>query len=406
MAALMRETHPLTLKVMRLSRPQLSLAKQLPVDSGSVVAAALSEYTQNHPTDSGNVLSTQPFNTAEQPLDNFPVTETLVLPKSFGTMYLGETFSAHLCVCNESTLSVRDVSVRVAMQTQTHQQQPFILHNNALGALATAQAGNIQVAHEIKELGTHILACAITYLSAQGERKTLQKSFKFQVANPLIVKTKVNHLNADVLLEVQVQNATQATMALERLRFDPAEVFTMEDLSAPGNAFLQAGDIRQHLYRLRPKPAGSLEEERAVRYAAALGKLDILWRGAFGSVGRLQTSQLVRKSPGMFPIDIARATVSEHVRIEAPFTVNVELRNLSEHPMDLVVAVGRQPNVVLCGLGRRELGMVDVGESKELALQFVPLQAGVQRVGMVRVKDVRSGYTRDVDHLVDVAVSS
>ncbi|KAJ2247534.1 Trafficking protein particle complex subunit 13 [Coemansia sp. RSA 455] len=111
------------------------------------------------------------------PLETFPLSETLVLPRSFGTMYLGETFSAHLCLCNESSSVVREIGVQVVMQTSTQQLQLF---SDGPKHLASGQPLNIQVAHEIKELGAHVLGCSVSYLSAQGERRVLQKSFKFQ----------------------------------------------------------------------------------------------------------------------------------------------------------------------------------------------------------------------------------
>ncbi|KAI7826767.1 hypothetical protein BX661DRAFT_30239 [Kickxella alabastrina] len=348
MASLIRDTHPLTLKVMRLSRPTLAdTRQQLAADSTeSVLAPPLRDIEQNYPTQSGLVLSDMHIaGDTALPLDALPLTETLVLPRAFGTMYLGETFLAHLCICNESSFVVRDVSVQVAMQTAT--QQLALLGSSTGDAakqqLATRQPLNLQVTHEIKELGAHVLGCSIAYLSAQGERRTLQKSFKFQVANPLVVKTKVNHLERDVLLEVQVHNATQGAMALERLRFEPAAPFSAEDLSAgvfgSRAGFVNPGDVRQYLYRLHVPAKGplSVEQERAIRYATAMGKLDILWRGAFGSVGRLQTSQLLRKSPGMFLLETDSARVlgsdSNEAAIEEPFVACVRVRNVSERRM-------------------------------------------------------------------------
>ena len=35
--------------------------------------------------------------------------------------------------------------------------------------------------HEVKELGTHILVCEVTYTTAQGEKLIFRKFFKFQV---------------------------------------------------------------------------------------------------------------------------------------------------------------------------------------------------------------------------------
>ncbi|KAJ2784488.1 hypothetical protein H4R18_001110 [Coemansia javaensis] len=429
MASLMRKDHPLTLKVMRLSRPALAETQPQPVDSSaSVLAQPLREAGQTRLAQSGQLRSDarQAAHDDARPLDAFPLAEALVLPRSFGTMYLGETFTAQVCVCNESALVVRDVAVRVAMQTATQQLALVEPAGDApQPQLGAGQPLGLQVAHEIKELGTHTLVCSIAYLSAQGERCTLQRLFRFQASNPLVVKTKVHHLARDVLLEVQVGNATHGPMALERLRFEPASPFAAEDLGVlPGGAalwgsragFMQPGDVRQYLYRLRqPPPAAGAppDEERAARYAAALGRLDILWRGAFGSTGRLQTSQLLRRPPGMQLLEVdsvqlvGAAAAAAAATVEVPFVARVRVRNASDRAMAVAATAHahRHPLVVPCGPAQREIGPLGAGEAREVDLEFLPLVPGVQRFGAMTLADSLSGYTHEVDHLLDVAVS-
>lgn len=423
MASLMRESHPLTLKVMRLSRPSLA-ATQMVVprdEASSVLATAAADVEQSHPTRTGTIYSDQQLPDPEHPLECFPVSETLVLPRSIGAMYLGETFAAHLCLGNDSTSLVRDIDIQVVMQTAT--QQLPLYSDSSQKQLPPGQPHNVQVSHEIKEQGAHILGCTLKYLSAQGDRRTLQKSFKFQVANPLIVKTKVNHLRRDVLLEVQVHNAMQASVALERMRFEASDPFVAQDLNlnitGDGQSvwtskagFMQPGDVRQYLYRLRPRhdsSAGSVEQDRAVQYAAALGRLDILWRGTFGSSGRLQTSQLLRKSPGMFLIEVVDAEIQNtSVAVEEPFTARVRIRNVSENKMSITAAAhaNQQSTVIVCGPSHHNLGAFGVGETRDLELDFLPLAPGVQRVGPLVLTDTISGYVREASQLADAFVVS
>ena len=57
---------------------------------------------------------------------------------------------------------------------------------------------------QVKELGTHILVCAVSYMGPAGE-KNFRKFFKFQVLKPLDVKTKFYNADSDdVYLEAQV----------------------------------------------------------------------------------------------------------------------------------------------------------------------------------------------------------
>ena len=51
----------------------------------------------------------------------------------------------------------------------------------------------------MKELGTHILVCEVTYAAPHREKLNFRKFFKFQVMKPLDVKTKF--YNAEVRIK-------------------------------------------------------------------------------------------------------------------------------------------------------------------------------------------------------------
>ncbi|CAI8028282.1 Trafficking protein particle complex subunit 13 [Geodia barretti] len=66
---------------------------------------------------------------------------------------------------------------------------------------------------------------------ATGEEMLLRKFFKFGVAKPLDVKTKFMNIEEDILLEVQIQNATPTHMFLDTVTFDPSAGFRAQDLN-------------------------------------------------------------------------------------------------------------------------------------------------------------------------------
>ena len=64
---------------------------------------------------------------------------------------------------------------------------------------------------QVKELGTHILVCAVSYVGPTGENLYFRKFFKFQVLKPLDVKTKFYNADSDdVYLEAQVSRIVYA----------------------------------------------------------------------------------------------------------------------------------------------------------------------------------------------------
>lgn len=121
-------------------------------------------------------------------------TELLTLPSSFGSIQLGETFSSCLSVNNEAPVDVDTVSLKVEIQTATSK----VLLAEFGGPhykISPKDTLECLVAHEIKELGQHVLACCVTYRSPPNFRpppgprdstddpslQTFRKYYKFAV---------------------------------------------------------------------------------------------------------------------------------------------------------------------------------------------------------------------------------
>lgn len=117
-----------------------------------------------------------------------------MLPASFGSIQLGEVFSSCLCVNNETQVDIEVTQVRVEMQTVT--SKLVLCEMDGSGKIVHGgDALEYTVHHEIKELGQHVLACAVTYRLPQNARAivgaaedsndpslpTLRKFYKFAV---------------------------------------------------------------------------------------------------------------------------------------------------------------------------------------------------------------------------------
>lgn len=355
-----RTPHLLALKVLRSTRPSL------------VPSAPLGCYVEGPGRDSLAQLEESGLSRRGS-ASGFGRSGALSLPTSFGTIYLGcvpcsaqshgptdqvltlrETFNAVLSLSNDLHSSPAHASsiasqpvLKVEMHTGLMPQGPsakIVLANveahEADGTLAPGQSVETTVAHELKELGAHALVCTVTYVAeVQGEdgstrlmsrsfRKVrtyvpaghprvalmfpdLRQVYKFQVNNPLSVRTKAHapspatatsYLSpaerSKIFLEVQVHNHCEHAMYFERMRFDPLAGLSLDDASAAlfegADALLPAGGVRQFLYILQPgkgaapAPPGSSQ---------GLGRLDIVWRTPHGEVGRLQSSTLGRRVP-------------------------------------------------------------------------------------------------------------
>ncbi|TPX40578.1 hypothetical protein SeLEV6574_g06550 [Synchytrium endobioticum] len=286
------------------------------------------------------------------------------------------------------------------------------------------QSAEFIIHHDIKELGLHILVCSVHYTAAT-ERRYFRKFFKFHVLNPLAVKTKVNSLlNGRVFLEAQIQNLSTAPMCLERMKFDPNDLFDSTDLNTTNSTipttindntttiptvfdhapYLSPQDTRQYLYMLSPKTPN----DPLAQTTSTLGKLDIMWRTSMAQIGRLQTSQLSRKVPPIEPYDINVIKLPPLIVAEHPFTLQCRLRNnLPAETLCLSLAAvkAKMGDVLICGITELILGDVAPLHSVDFELHFFPLLAGLHNVTGLRINEAHSGIGRDVDSLTQVLVS-
>jgi hypothetical protein len=255
-----------------------------------------------------------------KPLEGYPKTlrdlscasEILLLPASFGALQLGETFSAALALTNEAPVDIGDVVLAVDVQTASATLRLAEFGGGEEKAIIQS-TGTMEclVSHDVKELGQHVLACSISYRArpiAQGEDPasgivTFRKFYKFQVTNPLGVRTKTHvprsptaTLNREerdkIFLEVHLTCNAPSAISFEKVRLVPTEGWKTEHADADPAAMtglVRPHDVRQCVFVLTPVdhskrktyPPGSIIE---------LGQLDIAWRSSFGEPGRLLTS--------------------------------------------------------------------------------------------------------------------
>ncbi|TRM59410.1 hypothetical protein BD626DRAFT_508230 [Schizophyllum amplum] len=219
-----------------------------------------------------------------------------MLPASFGSIQLGETFSSCLCANNDTQVDVDSVTVRVEMQTATTK----VVLGEFGGPQYTLAAGDTLeciVNHEVKELGQHVLSCIVTYRLPPNARppqpsddpddpqmQNFRKFYKFVVTNPLSVKTKVHTPKSP---SAQLSPTERDKIFLERMSLEPVDGWDVEDPQ----------DMRQYIYIMNPKSPPKIPVVHSPGSIIPLGRLDIAWRSSFGEPGRLLTSMLSRRIP-------------------------------------------------------------------------------------------------------------
>lgn len=292
----------MSLKVLRLSRPQLAIQTPLPRthfgnDLDIPAGASLA-----HP--SSGVDS------------DFPLTPLLTLPAAFGAAYVGQTFTCTLCANNElRDGDNRSVSgVRIAAELQCpNSAAPLALQLESAdggdGAVDVTPGGTLQktLRHELKEEGQHVLAVSVTYTETLhgegggdigGRARTFRKLYQF-VAQPLLtVRSKVTERKRSGgegrrqwVLEAQLENVGDTSVVLERVRLHERAGIGSRGMNGEGSGVLKAQDIEQVMFLLSEKEGQQEAEAEAAEGEAAgpgrvsLARIHVEWRSAMGERG-------------------------------------------------------------------------------------------------------------------------
>lgn len=428
-----KEKEYLALKVMRLTRPSLYNTLPIASDTRDLIGDLFSNAQK---CDLG----------AEMNLEHFNTGNLLMLPQSFGNIYLGETFSCYMSVHNDSPYSVRNVSVQADLQIGM-QKIMLIGHRNdssLITELKPDDSVDDVIHHEVKEIGTHILACTVSYITENDEKKHFRKFFKFQVSKPLDVKTKFYNAESDeVYLEAQLQNITSSPMCLEKVVLEPSVHFTSRQLNTTqhrnGGLFLQMlnrspepkpdnpeqkhetktqpifGEVNclnpldscQYLFCLTPKPE-TQANIKLLKGVTSIGKLDIVWRTSMGERGRLQTSQLERMAPGYGEIRLNVEEIPSIVQLEKSFTVGCRVINTCDRRLNLTLRLNNtfSNGLLWQGVSGHQLGELLPHSSILLNLEAIPIKTGLLVISGIRLTDVFLKRTYDYDDIAQVFVCS
>ncbi|CAD7015230.1 probable trafficking protein particle complex subunit 13 homolog [Ceratitis capitata] len=394
--------HLLALKVMRLTRPTLIGPQVISCENRDLPQQTLRRRMLEHES------------TTVAGAETLAAGQFMLLPQSFGSIYLGETFASYICVHNCTTYSVEGVTVKADLQSNTTRINLPMIEKQTSTTLAPDQTLDDVIRYEVKEIGTHILVCEVNYTTPAGFPQSFRKFFKFQVLKPLDVKTKFYNAEMDeIYLEAQIQNITTGPFCLEKVELDSSEHYTITPLNTLSNGesvfssknMLQPNNSCQFLYCIKPKTEIA-KDIKALRQANNVGKLDIVWRSNLGEKGRLQTSQLQRLPFEYKDVRLEVIDAQNIVKIGEPFTFVCRVTNTAEHIMDLVVKLETQLEFGCDYTGATEfsIGKLAPGEQREFPLTVCPARLGLIKISPLLLTNTLQKEQYIIEKVVDVFV--
>lgn len=396
-----KKDHLLALKVMRLTRPALLAPDVIASECSDLAGNLFSEWRDR---DATNVKGS-----------NIAAGQFMLLPQSFGNIYLGETFSSYICLHNCTAHPVHGVSVSVELQSDKAKISLPINENKPTQiTLNPNETLDDVIHHEVREIGVHILVCEVHYKTPAGLDESFRKFFKFHVLKPLDVQTKFYNAETDeVYLEVQIQNITAGPICLETVELQNTDKYTVTSLNTLSNGesvfksknMLQPQNSCQFLYCIKPIPelASNLKQ---LKLEKNIGKLDILWRSNLGERGRLQTSQLERSPIEYGDIRLTVIEARDIVKIGDVFDFMCRVTNTSERVMELQLKLHAKPELGCQYTGSTDflLGTLEPEASKDFRLSVYPAKIGLISVTQLQLTDTFLKRTYEFEDIVQVLV--
>ena len=304
-----REPHSVSLKVLRLSRPSLLQNFPLPRESESSPLYIDANAAADH--------------TSDEIDPQFLLNPVGTLPPSFGSAYVGETFSCTLCANNELHIDAErqasSVRIEAEMQSPSGTTPLQVSPIDEQGAYDISPGESMQkiVRFDLREEGSHTLAVNLSYSeitiskdhsASSGRVRTFRKLYQFDTRPCLNVRTKVSTLQEygrsqteKYAVEVQLNNLAQGIIILKDTTFNTKPAFKATSL----NHFFQVDLPLTERPIMAPRDvmqiAFLVEQENGIRKEVTkdgrtiLGQLGIQWRSTMGESGYLTTGWLSTK---------------------------------------------------------------------------------------------------------------
>ncbi|XP_042431845.1 trafficking protein particle complex subunit 13-like [Zingiber officinale] len=356
------------------------------------------------------------------PVDAMALSGLLIVPQSFGNIYLGETFSSYISVNNSSKFEARDVIIKAEIQTE---RQRILLLDTSKSPVESIRSGgryDFIVEHDVKELGPHTLVCTALYNDGDSERKYLPQFFKFIVNNPLSVRTKVRTVKDNTYLEACIENHTKSNLYMDQVEFEPSQQWTATRLetseySAEANSETRGllkppvliragGGIYNYLYVIK----STIEEfgQSKVDGSSILGKFQITWRMNLGEPGRLQTQQIYGTPITQKDIELQMLDIPPIIILERPFQVHLSITNQTDRtlgPFEVFTSPGISNDekfVMVNGIQKLVLPPLEASNSNIFDMNLIATGLGVQKISGITIFDVRE--KKLYDPLPDVEI--
>ncbi|XWS18369.1 hypothetical protein CRYUN_Cryun32bG0037600 [Craigia yunnanensis] len=377
MSTTQQGTHSLAFRVMRLCKPSFHVKPPFRLDPSDLfvgedifddplaasnlpplLSSHVSKSTYSYDLTYGNRFL------LHHPSNAMGFSGLLVLPQSFGAIYLGETFCSYISINNSSNFEVRDVIIKAEIQTE--RQRILLLDTSKSSVESIRASGHYDFLWNMMSRNLELI-----------------RWFALHCTMMVMENENIFHSFSSSLLRTHYQLGQRS--ALSR------EIFKPPILVRSG------GGIHNYLYQLKLSSTGSAQVK--VEGTNILGKFQITWRTNLGEPGRLQTQQILGTPISHKEIELQVLEIPSPINLDRPFSVHLNLTNHTDRelgPFEIWLSQSsalEEKIVMINGLQTMALLQLEAFNSTDFHLNLIATKLGVQRISGITVSDTREKKT-------------
>lgn len=421
---------PFQMKVMKLPSPFFAIGcpygNFLPLSSSSLADSS------NNSDNSGS--SNRSYSEQQQ----YAISNQLKLSASLEPVYMGETFRTCVSLSHNFRTPLSMIGVKIEMQKiegPTVKNRVTLLDTTAekdLFFFGVGECKDYVISHLLTEPGENCLVCSVMYPEDTPTgglvRKTFKKFFRFQVFEPFMTKTQINHREDITIIEVSLTCAIPRPIFIEQVKLrGPSEISFLdlnqaacvtddneeaEQPSSISSSFLdeltgilmKGADSRNYLFR-----CDFVHGADKLACLVDVG-VEVAWRSLGGEVGLLRStveSKKIREQlKAVKEYELVLLEAPGSVKLEQPFSIKLQVRSNSMRSFELRLQLLKEKMVTIlpCGLSNRSLGVFEPRGSKTVTVDLLPLGLGVHRISGFRLSCPKMSTHVDFDALHEVEV--
>lgn len=350
-----------------------------------------------------------------------PIGSSLQLGASDAECYLGESVRLLIRISHNSSTPMKDTGVTIEVVTTSGQKVVLLDHTSQHERvlLAPEQMKSYVLDYQTSELGPCSVVTSISFLedSPNGPmKKTGKKFWSFQVAKPFEITSDIHQTEAITVAEIKLQSLVESPVVLESVKLvTHGDQLSFNDLQwiptdSGGSVFGEASAMRHKecrslLYRIQMSDSTKAIDPELLRNI----RMVVAWRSRMGQQGEivntLEAKNITSTNPAK-EYDLVLISAPDKAQLEEPFSVTLLITSWSSNPLEIKLEIRKEKSGTIfpCGLSKRSLGMFPPRGSKEVVIDLLPLNPGVQAISGFRLSCPRTETFRDFDQLHEVEV--